>query len=160
MAEIVWHFEHPRIAVWEATLNADRWPLRADGFSPVEGAMFTSGPFPALGSEYLGRLDCSVSTLRPHELCVFDVSVPRYAGSPSQWEIRTEWSDHAGGTQAITKIHGARPDSHSDRLLTDMLSSVIRWMYGHVDDELNEPTAAPSEAADQRSHHNKIPPPD
>lgn len=141
MTRIVWEYEHPRRAVWQACLDADQWPIGFDGFSPVPGVKFNSGLFPTLSTEYAGWLECQVITTTEFEYVAVQVVAPKHGGaSQTCWELRCHLSDTpGGGTSAVTKICGVNPDDHDERVLLNIVGPLVRWVYAHANDRLNYP---------------------
>ncbi|MFA4083423.1 hypothetical protein ONA92_17140 [Mycobacteroides salmoniphilum] len=137
---IEWEFRHERAKVWAAIWDADQWPLGVSGFSPVAGTVFVGGPFPTMGTDYVGTLECAVTELVPVKMIAIDVVAPRISGPASTWEFRSEMFDRDdGGTRAVTTIHGVDPTSRDEKVALGIFTSVASWIYGHASNDLDHP---------------------
>lgn len=96
---------------------------------------------PLVGTGYVGRLDCEVAEVKSHEMISVDAFASRCSGPSTHWRLSGELFDNRGdGTSAVTNIYGVDRDDPDQRVLLNVISWVIVWIYGHAGDDLDHPS--------------------
>lgn len=139
MVRAIWEFGHPRTQVWEELLDSSRWPVAVPMFQPETGAKFTVGSMPLVGTGYTGALDCEVTEVKRCEMIAVNIFAPKHSGLITHWQIGGELRDNRDGTSAITNIYGVDRDDPDQRVLLNVVSWIIVWIYGHAAEDLDHP---------------------
>lgn len=134
-----WRFAHPRQRVCVVALDTERWPLMVEGFRPVFGTKFSSGPLPTLTTDYVGQVECVVTKVLAGRLLALYIRAARNSGPPTCWYLRSGLFETSGdGTSARTDLYGVHLENPDERVLLSIVRSIVLWIYGHTNAILDQ----------------------